>query len=88
MFVEVAAKLLHVVKMECKVELTVCSTIYGKPLDVNEEIKSQFKSGNSCCHSVQNLWSPNLLSKHTKIEMYRNIISLNVFAGVKLGPSH
>jgi len=30
---------------------------------IQEEIKSRFKSGNACWHSVQNLWSSSLLSK-------------------------
>jgi predicted transcriptional regulator len=39
-----------------------------------EEIKSRLKSGNACYHSVQNLLSSRLLSKHTKIRVYRPII--------------
>jgi len=34
---------------------------------IQEEIKSRLKSGNACCHSVQNLWSSSLLSKRIKI---------------------
>jgi len=41
---------------------------------IQEEIKSRFKSGNACYHSVQNLLSSSLLSKNTKIKIYRNII--------------
>jgi len=40
-----------------------------------EEIKSKLKSGNACCHSVQNLLSSSLLSKNLKIKIYRTIIS-------------
>ena len=29
---------------------------------------------NACCHSVQNLLSPDLLYKNMKIKIYRNII--------------
>ena len=39
-----------------------------------EEIKSRLKSGNACCHSVQNLLSSSLLSKILKIKIYRTII--------------
>jgi len=39
-----------------------------------EEIKSKLRSGNACCHSVQNLLSSRLLSKNLKIKIYRNII--------------
>jgi hypothetical protein len=40
---------------------------------IQEEIKSRLKSGNACCHSVQNLLSSRLLSKNTKIKIHRNI---------------
>jgi len=41
---------------------------------IQEEIKSRLKSGNACCHSVQNLLSSSLLSKNLKIKIYRTII--------------
>jgi len=41
---------------------------------IQEEIKSRFKSGNACYHSVQNLLSSCLLSKNLKIKRYRIII--------------
>jgi hypothetical protein len=41
---------------------------------IREEIKSKLKSGNACCHSVQNLLSSSLLSKNVNIKMYRTII--------------
>ena len=41
---------------------------------IQEEIKCSLKSGNACCHSVQNLLSSSLLSKNIKILIYRNII--------------
>jgi len=41
---------------------------------IKEEIKSRFKSGNACCHSVQNLLYSSLLYKNLKIKIYRNII--------------
>jgi len=37
---------------------------------VQEEIKSSLKSGNACCHSLQNLLSSSLLSKKLKIQKY------------------
>jgi hypothetical protein len=50
----------------------------GKPLTnqnfIQEEIKSRLKSGNACCHSVQNLWSSRLLSKNLNVKIYRTII--------------
>ena len=57
----------------------------SKPLDVNKSVKSRFKLGNFCYHSVQNLLSPNLLSKNTKIEIYKTIILSAIFACVKHG---
>ena len=48
---------------------------------VQEEIKSRLKSGNACYHSVRNLLSSSLLTKHIKIKMYRTIILLVVLYG-------
>ena len=36
---------------------------------MQEEIKSSFKSGNACYHSVQNLLSSSFLSKNLKIKI-------------------
>jgi len=41
---------------------------------IQEEIKSRLKSGNACCHLVENLLSYSLLSKNIKINIYRIII--------------
>ena len=41
---------------------------------IAEEIKSRLRSGNACCHSVQNLLPSRLLSKNLKIKIYRAII--------------
>jgi len=46
-----------------------------------EEIKSRSRSGNACCHSMQNLLSYRLLSKNLKIKIYRTIILPVVFNG-------
>jgi len=54
---------------------------------IQEEITSRLKSGNDCCHSVQNLLSSSLLSKNLKIKIYRPTI-LPVLYGCKLGRSH
>jgi hypothetical protein len=48
---------------------------------VHEEIKSRLKSGNAGYHSVQNLLSSRLLSKNTKIRVYRTVILLVVLYG-------
>jgi len=37
---------------------------------IQEVIKCRLKSGNACCHSVQNLLSSSLLSKKLKIKIY------------------
>ena len=52
---------------------------------IAEEIKSRLRSGNACCHSVQNLLSSRLLSKNLKIKIYRTIILPLFCMGVKLG---
>jgi len=41
---------------------------------IHEEIKSRWKAGNACYHSVQNILYSSLLSKNLKIKIYRNII--------------
>jgi hypothetical protein len=41
---------------------------------IQEEIKSRLKSGSACYHSVQDLLVSSLLSKNTKIKIYRSII--------------
>jgi len=41
---------------------------------IAEEIKNRLKSGNACCHSVQNLLSFRLVSKNLKIKIYSTII--------------
>jgi hypothetical protein len=41
---------------------------------IQEEIKSTLKSGNACCHSVQDLLSSSLLSNNAKIKIYRTVI--------------
>ena len=44
-----------------------------RPNFVQEAVKSRLKSENTCCHSVQNLFSSSLLSKNTNIKIYRTI---------------
>jgi hypothetical protein len=39
-----------------------------------EEIKIRLISGNACYHSVQNILSSGLISKHTHIKIYRTVI--------------
>jgi sorting nexin-29 len=41
---------------------------------IYEQIKSRVKSSNACYHSVQNLLSSRLLSKNTKIRIYRTVV--------------
>ena len=48
---------------------------------IQEEIKSRFKLGNACYHSVQNLLSSRLLSKNLNIKIYRTIILPVVWYG-------
>ena len=39
-----------------------------------DEIKRRMKSGNACCHSVQNLLSSSLIYKNIKIKICRTLI--------------
>jgi hypothetical protein len=55
-------------------ELKYLGTTLTNRNSIYEEIKSRLKSGNACYHSVQNLLSSRLLSKNTKIRVYRTII--------------
>jgi hypothetical protein len=41
---------------------------------IQEDIKSRLKSGSACYRSVQDLLSSSLLSKNTKIKIYRTVI--------------
>ena len=41
---------------------------------IQEEIKSRLKSGNACSHAVRNLLFSSLLSKNTKVKIYRTVI--------------
>jgi hypothetical protein len=50
---------------------------------IQEEVKSRLKSGNACYYSVQKLLSSRLLSKNSKIRIYRTIILPVVLYGCK-----
>ena len=41
---------------------------------IREEIKSRFKTGNSCYYSIQTLFFSRLFSKNLKIKIYKTII--------------
>jgi hypothetical protein len=71
----------QLLKYKCVKKLVSIVTILAK-------IKSRLKSRNACYHSVQDLLSYSLLSKNTKIKIYRTIILLLFCVGVKLGLSH
>jgi len=51
---------------------------------IAEEIKSRFRSGNACYHSVQNILSSWLLSKNLKIKICRIIILPVVLYGCEI----
>jgi hypothetical protein len=70
------------------VELKYLGTTLANQNSIQEEIKSRLKSGNACCHSVQNLLSYSLLTKNKKIKVHRNIILRVLCMGVKIGPFH
>jgi len=48
---------------------------------IQEEMKSRLNSGNACSHSVQNVLCFGLISKNTKIKIYRTIILPVVLCG-------
>jgi hypothetical protein len=56
-------------------------TTLGNRNSIHEEIKSRLKSRNACYHLVQDLVSYSLLSKNTKIKIYRTIILCVVLYG-------
>ena len=85
-------KILHKDKcIICRCIYSFCGINRGTTLtnrnSIQEEIKSRLKSENACCYSVQNILSSSLLSKNIKIKIYRTIILLLFFMGVKLGRS-
>jgi len=47
-------------------EFRYLETTLANQNSIQEEIKSRLKSGNACCHSVQNRLSSSLLSKEFK----------------------
>jgi len=49
---------------------------------VREKIKSRFKSGNACYHSMQNLLFSSLLPQNIKIKRYGTVILSVVFLWV------
>jgi len=66
-------------------EFTHLETTLKNQNSIQEEIKRRLKLGNGCYHWMQNLLSSSLLSKNLKIKMYRTIICLLFYMGVKLG---
>ena len=63
-------------------ELRYLGTTVTNQNSTQEEIKSTWKSGNACYHSVQNLLSSGLLPKNIKIKICRNIILSVLFVWV------
>jgi hypothetical protein len=55
-------------------EFKYLGTMLTDKNSIQEEIKSRFKLGNACYHSVQHLLSSRMLSKNLKIKIYRTII--------------
>jgi hypothetical protein len=48
---------------------------------MHENVNSRLNSGNACCHSVQSLLSPRLLSRNLKVKIYETIILSVVLCG-------
>jgi hypothetical protein len=55
-------------------EFKYLGTMLKDQSSVQEEIRSRFKLGNVCYHSVQNLLSSRSLSKNLKNKIYKTII--------------
>ena len=62
-------------------ELKYLGTNVTNQNSIQEEIKSKLNSGNVCYHLVQKLMSSCLLSRNTKIKIYRTIILRVVLYG-------
>jgi hypothetical protein len=62
-------------------EFKYLGTILTNRNSIHEEIKSRWKSGNACYHSMQNLLSAGLLSKNTKIRVQRTVVLRVVLYG-------
>ena len=62
-------------------QIKYLGTTLSNQNSIHEGIKSILKSGDACCHSVQNLLSSILRSKSVQINMYRTIILPVVFCG-------
>ena len=58
-----------------------CGTNLTNQNSVNEELRSRSKTGNACCHSVQNLLPSSLLSKNIKLKITSTIILLVALYG-------
>ena len=69
-------------------QLKYLGTILTYQNSIQNEIKSRLMSGNACYYSIHNLLSSSFLSKNIMIKIYRTIIFLLFFMGVKLGHSH
>jgi hypothetical protein len=65
---------IHSKSLERVEEFKCLGTTLTNQNSIHEEIKSRLKLGNACHHSVQNLLSSSLLSKDTKIRVYRTVV--------------
>jgi len=62
-------------------DLKYLGTTLTNQNSVQEEIKSRLKSGNACCHTVQNIFSSSFLSKNLKINIFRTTVFRVVLYG-------
>jgi hypothetical protein len=51
---------------------------------IQKEIKRRMKPGNACYHLMRNILSSSLLSKNTKIKIYRTVILPFVLYGCEI----
>jgi len=54
----------------------------------HEEIKKGLKSGNALCRSIQKLSSSRLSRRNTRTKIYRTMIFMLLYVGVRLYLTH
>jgi hypothetical protein len=72
---------------DCAIKIVVGTTV-TKQNYIHKKCESRLNCGSACCHSVQNLLPPCLLSKNIKIEHIEHKFYLLFHMGLNLCLSH